>query len=120
MKKGHFSGLPGNPVSAFVTFHQLVVPALKKLAGDTSDAPMMLNASSTSNIRKRPGRTEYQRGRCYVGDDGALKVDCSSRQGSNIMSSFFESNCYVVLEQERSSVEAGETVPILPFDPLLQ
>lgn len=120
LKNGHFSGLPGNPVSAFVTFHQLVVPALKKLAGDTSPSPIMLNAKSTSNIRKRPGRTEYQRGRFYLGDKGSIEVNCSSRQGSNIMSSFFESNCYVVLELDRGSVETGETVPILPFDPLLQ
>lgn len=117
-----FSGLPGNPVSSFVTFHQLVIPALRKLSGESSHQlnNQCLQAQSVSFFKKHPGRTDYQRGRFFVDESGALKVTGPSKQASNMMSSFFNANCYIVLEKDRGNVDQGETVNILPFDPILQ
>ena len=117
-----FSGLPGNPVSSFVTFHQLVVPALRKLSGESANSldVTYLKAQSASFFKKHPGRADYQRGRFFVDETGILNVSGPSKQASNMMSSFFNANCYIVLEQDRGNVEIGETVNVLPFDPMLQ
>ncbi|MCY7296400.1 molybdopterin molybdotransferase MoeA [Alteromonas sp. a30] len=119
-KNSFFSGLPGNPVSSFVTFHQLVVPALRKLSGEVYTPPPLLQAKSVTPFKKQAGRADYQRGRYCVDETGKLCVEGPSKQASNMMMSFFNANCYVVLEQERASVDIGETVRILPFDPILQ
>ncbi|UAA40541.1 molybdopterin molybdotransferase MoeA [Paraneptunicella aestuarii] len=115
-----FSGLPGNPVSSFVTFMQLVVPVLRKLAGEQHKAPVYLNAVAIQAISKRPGRADYQRGKFFVDNHGHIQVSPQTKQGSNMMSSFIDANCFIVLEQDRGSVQQGEKVQILPFDAILQ
>ncbi|MCM2681203.1 molybdopterin molybdotransferase MoeA [Echinimonas agarilytica] len=115
----HYFGLPGNPVSAMVTCHQLAIPALRRLTGEHYVAPTPLVATTTGLLRKRPGRLDFQRGRYQNGPDGKLLVSATGAQGSGVMSSFCEANCYIVLEQERGSVEQGEQVEILPFDALM-
>lgn len=114
-----FIGLPGNPVSAFVTFHKIAADALRKMSGAIIEDPIHLPVTAAQAIRKRPGRTDFQRGRYYF-KDGNLQVSLEKAQGSGVFSSFYSSNCFVVLEQERGDVAAGESVMIEPFDALLQ
>ncbi|MBD1389598.1 molybdopterin molybdotransferase MoeA [Neiella sp. HB171785] len=117
--KAHYFGLPGNPVSAMVTCHQLAVPALRQLAGEFAEPPLTVIATTTEAIRKRPGRLDFQRGIVQRGDDGRLVVSTTGRQGSGIMSSISNANCFLVLELERGNIDAGEQVEVLLFDALL-
>jgi len=112
-------GLPGNPVAVMVTFTQFVRDALLVLSGRTSglDLPL-LKAASANAIRKLPGRTEYQRG--VVFRDGAdWKVRTTGQQGSGVLRSMSEANCFIVLEHERGNVAAGEPVQVQLFEGLL-
>ena len=113
-----FFGLPGNPVSAMVTFDQLVQPALARLAGQQFERPILLKATVTEPLKKSPGRLDFQRGILSAGPDG-LKVRSTGSQDSGVFSSLSRANCYIVLEQERGKVAAGETVTVEPFSGLL-
>jgi molybdopterin molybdotransferase len=110
-------GLPGNPVAVMVTFYQFVRDALLHLSG-RSDAPFpLLNAVSAENIRKVPGRTEYQRGVLFK-DQEQWKVRTTGQQGSGVLRSMSEANCFIVLEHERGSIKAGEPVQVQLFEGL--
>lgn len=121
--KAHFFGLPGNPVSAVVTFYQLVQPALLKLAGVNSakiaNFSPNLTACTTVPLKKAVGRQDFQRGFYQLNADGQLEVRSVGTQGSHIFSAFHQSNCFIVLSQERGNVAAGEQVTIQPFNLLL-
>jgi molybdopterin molybdotransferase len=79
----------------------------------------MLPAISLSALRKRPGRTEYQRGLLSRAADGRLQVAITGEQGSGVLSSMSHANALIVLPQERGPVAAGDTVDVLPFDGLV-
>ncbi len=113
-----FFGLPGNPVSAMVTFDQLVQPALARLAGQQFERPLSLKATVTEPLKKSPGRLDFQRGILSAGPHG-LEVRSTGSQDSGVFSSLSRANCYIVLEQERGKVAAGETVTVEPFSGLL-
>ncbi|AUI88417.1 molybdopterin molybdenumtransferase MoeA [Vibrio azureus] len=114
-----FCGLPGNPVSAMLTMYVLVQPMLAKLAGHTAwKMPDSLTAISKSGFKKSPGRTDYQRG-IYTIENGQLMVETTGNQSSGAFRSMSLANCFIVLERERGSVEAGETVQIQMFNPSL-
>lgn len=114
-----FIGLPGNPVSALVTLHQLALPMLRKLQGEDAVQPVRLPAKAAAMLRKRPGRLDLQRGVWSLAEDGSLQVRATGGQSSGVLSSLSEANCFIVLEQERGRVEAGEMVTIELFDGLL-
>jgi molybdopterin molybdotransferase len=114
-----FFGLPGNPVSAFVTFNQVAADAIRQMSGEQVIPAKMFPAVSAGQLRKQPGRVDYQRGRCYLSEAGQLVVESTGPQGSGVFSSFANSNCYIVLERERGRVEAGESVQIQLFDATL-
>ena len=121
LEKAWFCGLPGNPVSALVTFYQLVQPAIAKLSGYSQwKAPMRLSAITSTNLKKAPGRLDFQRGFYQLNAQGQIEVQPVGFQGSHLFSSFVKSNCFIVLEQERGNVTAGETVTIEPFNDLLR
>lgn len=124
LQKAWFFGLPGNPVSALVTFYQLVQPALAKLAGvngeKIANLSPNLTAYSAVGLKKTAGRQDFQRGFYYVDEKGELAVRPVGAQGSHIFSAFYESNCFIVLEAERGNVQAGEKVTVQPFNALLQ
>ena len=114
-----FCGLPGNPVSATLTFYQLVQPLLAKLSGNVGQAqPMRLRVRAATHLKKSPGRLDFQRGVLQRGPDGELVVNSTGHQGSHIFSSFSLGNCFIVLERERGNVEAGEWVDVEPFNHL--
>ncbi|MBA7932907.1 molybdopterin molybdotransferase MoeA [Klebsiella sp. RHBSTW-00215] len=114
-----FCGLPGNPVSAALTFYQLVQPLLAKLSGNVGQTqPMRLRVRAASRLKKSPGRLDFQRGVLQRNPDGELIVSSTGHQGSHIFSSFSLGNCFIVLERERDNVEAGEWVEVEPFNHL--
>lgn len=116
-----FCGLPGNPVSAALTFYQLVQPLLAKLAGHTEwQLPPRLKARALTPLKKSPGRLDFQRGIFTSNAQGELEVSTTGHQGSHVFSSFSQGNCFIVLERERGSVAAGEMVEIEPFNALLR
>lgn len=110
-----FFGLPGNPVSALVTLQKLAVPALRVMQGETLPAPLALPATLTDAIRKKPGRTDYQRGVLRQGDNGELLVSALSNQGSGVLTSISRANCFIVLPQAQGDVAAGAPVIVEPF-----
>ncbi|MFN8697247.1 MAG: gephyrin-like molybdotransferase Glp [Burkholderiales bacterium] len=108
----HFFGLPGNPVSVMVTFYQFVRDALLTLQGVTPlPTQPLLKAVCTSPIRKAPGRTEFQRGVLYV-EDGVWKVRTTGEQGSGILKSMSDANCFIMLHDHVGNVDAGATVDV--------
>ncbi len=112
-------GLPGNPVAVMVTFYQFVRDALLHLAGRSDDfAIPLLKVLASHPIRKVAGRTEYQRGVLHR-DGGEWKVRTTGQQGSGVLRSMSEANCFIVLEHERGRVEAGELVQVQLFDGLV-
>ena len=116
-----FCGLPGNPVSATVTFYQLVQPLIARLSGFSHwKAPQRFQASAQSSLKKSVGRLDFQRGIASINADGKWQVDTSGHQGSHVYSSFSVANCFIVLERERGKVAAGETVTIELFNSLLK
>lgn len=118
LPRAWFFGLPGNPVSAMVTFDQLVQPALAKLAGQRFERPLQLQAIAAEPLKKSPGRLDFQRGIMSQGPNG-LEVRSTGSQDSAVFSSLSRANCYIVLERERGRVAAGETVTVEPFGGLL-
>jgi molybdopterin molybdotransferase len=110
-------GLPGNPVAVMVTFYQFVRHALLHLSGRSDDAFPLLSVVAAENLRKVPGRTEYQRGVVFK-DRDQWKVRTTGQQGSGVLRSMSEANCFIVLEHERGAVKAGEPVSVQLFEGL--
>ena len=113
--KAVFFGLPGNPVAVMVSFCQFVQPALQRLAGETPAPPLSLRAASTSALKKRAGRTEYQRGILSQAEDGSLCVCKTGEQGSGVLTSMSRANCFIVLPSDQTRVEPGTEVIVQPF-----
>lgn len=111
-------GLPGNPVAVMVTFYAFVRDALLAMSGATAQPLPMLRAASTQAIRKKAGRTEYQRGIVSRSDAG-WQVEITGSQGSGILRSMSVANGLVVLGHEQGNVAAGDLVDVLPFDGLV-
>jgi molybdopterin molybdotransferase len=109
----HFFGLPGNPVSVMVTFYQFVRDALLKLAGrDPIDPLPTFSVPCTSTLKKAPGRTEFQRGILSRDAAGALSVRVTGEQGSGILRSMSEANCFIILPTEQGNVTPGTMVEV--------
>ncbi len=126
MKPGHpllfgrlgqalYFGLPGNPVSVMACFAHFVQPALQVLAGGSYQPPLQLTATLTDNLRSRSGRTEYQRGILRQLAPGRFEVSSTGTQSSGALSSMARANCFIVLDEDTGSVEAGTEVIIEPF-----
>lgn len=120
-----FCGLPGNPVSAFVTFEQLVVPLLHKLAGESSNnefviqKPLNVKATLTTSIKRRAGRVEFARGRFIQNEAGELSVSLLPKQSSSVMTSLTHANCYIVIPAESEGLSENTVVTIQPFSLLI-
>ena len=113
LSNAHFFGLPGNPVSVMVTFYQFVRDALLVLAGAHPVEPIpTFTAVCTSRLKKAPGRTEFQRGILSRGATGALEVKPTGEQGSGILKSMSDANCFIILGDATGNVEPGATVEV--------
>ena len=109
-------GLPGNPVAVMVTFLAFVRPALLQMMGSTQAPPPLLKARSLEAIRKKPGRTEYQRGTVSTAPDGSLQVHTTGNQGSGVLSSMVQANGLIVLHHAQGNVALGDAVDVMVFD----
>lgn len=112
-------GLPGNPVAVMVTFYFFVRHALYQLNGRSKIQESTMKVMSAHAIRKKPGRTEYQRGILFTDEEGRQQVRITGAQGSGILSSMSEANCIVILQHHQGNIAAGANVEIIPFDGLL-
>ncbi|MDP3205023.1 MAG: molybdopterin molybdotransferase MoeA [Hydrogenophaga sp.] len=108
-------GLPGNPVAVMVTFLAFVRPALQRLSGGMATEPVLLQAKSLEPLRKKPGRTEYQRGIVSRAADGSLTVRITGNQGSGVLSSMVEANGLIVLHHSQGNVSVGDAVDVMMF-----
>lgn len=118
LKSSVFFGLPGNPVSVMTSFALCIRPAIEKLSGQTLSTPIQLKAITTRELRKRPGRSEFQRALAYNDESGKLMVDAQKYQGSGVLSSMAEGNCFVSLGIDSSGASAGDEVDIVLFSEL--
>ncbi|HUP30734.1 MAG TPA: gephyrin-like molybdotransferase Glp [Usitatibacter sp.] len=109
----HFFGLPGNPVSVMVTFYQFVRDALLTLSGANPVEPIpTFTVPCSARLKKAPGRTEFQRGVLSRGADGALSVRPTGEQGSGILKSMSDANCFIILGDSTGNVEPGTSVEV--------
>ncbi|MES2070408.1 MAG: gephyrin-like molybdotransferase Glp [Pseudomonadota bacterium] len=118
-RSAYLFGLPGNPVAVMVSFYFFVREALLRMAAANASPLPMLSAISTAAIRKRPGRTEYQRGILSTAADGNLQVKTTGAQGSGILRSMAEANCMVVLDDAQADVAVGDRVRVVLFEGLV-
>ena len=114
-----FFGLPGNPVAVMVTFYQFVRAALLQLNGAAQTTIPTLQVRAGQAIRKKPGRTEFQRGIVTLDDTGQATVRTTGSQGAGILRSMSEANCFIVLPAEQGNIEAGDFVTVEIFEGLL-
>jgi molybdopterin molybdotransferase len=112
-------GLPGNPVAVMVTFYQFVRNALLAMSGATQVAPPMMQAKTVEAIRKRPGRTEFQRGILSTDATGNRTVHITGAQGSGVLRSMSEADCFIVLAHDQENIQAGDTVGVVLFEGLV-
>ncbi len=109
-------GLPGNPVAVMVTFLAFVRPALLRMMGSSAQAAPLLRAKSLEPMRKKAGRTEYQRGFVSSAPDGTLQVRTTGNQGSGVLSSMVHGNGLIVLHHAQGNVAVGDEVDVMMFE----
>ncbi len=109
-------GLPGNPVAVMVTFLAFVRPALLRMMGSNARPAPLLRAKSLEPLRKKAGRTEYQRGFVSSAADGTLQVRTTGNQGSGVLSSMVQGNGLIVLHHAQGNVAVGDEVDVLMFE----
>ncbi|MGI4858168.1 MAG: molybdopterin molybdotransferase MoeA [Janthinobacterium lividum] len=114
-----FFGLPGNPVAVMAAFYHIVRDALLRLAGASAEPVPRVRASAVAPIRKRRGRTEFARGRAQRTATGEWQVALAGAQGSGVLSSMSEANCFLILEHEQGDLRAGDSLDIMFFEGLL-
>ncbi len=112
-------GLPGNPVAVMVTFYALVRDAILAMGGAAPQALPLLRCVTPKAIRKKPGRTEYQRAIVTRAEDGGWQAHITGSQGSGILRSMSQANGLLVLGHEQGDIAAGAYVDVLPFDGLI-
>lgn len=109
-------GLPGNPVAVMVTFLAFVRPSLLQMMGCTPRPTPLLRARSATAIRKKPGRTEYQRAIVTSAPDGSLVAQLTGQQGSGVLNSMVQANGLLVLPHDQGNIAEGEEVSVLMFE----
>jgi molybdopterin molybdotransferase len=120
LPNSYFFGLPGNPVSALVTAHQLAVPALLKLQNTQPKKIPLLKVKTATQLNKRSGRMDFQRAILSSNEQGEMIVTSTGSQGSGILTSMSTANCYIVLPSCQGKVAAGELVDVQLFDEVIQ
>ena len=118
-RSAYLFGLPGNPVAVMVSFYFFVRAALLRMMGANAAPLPRLSVPSVSAIRKKPGRTEYQRGILAADANGQWQVRLTGAQGSGILRSMSDANCIIVLDDAQADVAAGDLVQVVVFDGLV-
>lgn len=112
-------GLPGNPVAVMVTFYQFVRPTLMAMSSAQGQEPLTIKVKSAQIIRKKPGRTEFQRGILRTTEDGSRQVEITGSQGSGVLRSMSEADCFIILGHDQDTVQAGDWVDVMLFEGLI-
>ncbi|MEW6556497.1 MAG: gephyrin-like molybdotransferase Glp [Elusimicrobiota bacterium] len=107
--------LPGNPVSTMVTYLELVRPAVLKMAGKQPASLPVLKATLLFGIRKEPGRKEFLRG-FFIQKNGNYFVKPVDAQGSGILKSMSNANCFIVLDEKTAFIKKGSLIDIEILD----
>lgn len=113
-----YFGLPGNPLSSVVGSLQFIIPALWRLSGiNEADIPqpLTLTASLANDVRKSPGRADFQRGIFSQNSAGEYVVRTAGKQDSHRIKQLSLANCLIVLPKDSDSLVGGEKVTIQPF-----
>ena len=109
----HFFGLPGNPVSVMVTFYEFVREALLALMGRTDVTPVpTLQVPCVSADQEGPWAHRVSARRAVPGRGGAWKVRVTGEQGSGILRSMAEANCFIILPEATGNLVAGSMVEV--------
>lgn len=114
-----FFGLPGNPVSVMTTFYLFALPAIQRLSAQTDRTPLTIDATCSSDLRKRAGRFECQHGILSLSPDSHLTVSTTGKQGSGILTSMSRANCLILLDEDCDDIKAGDTVTVHSFSTYL-
>lgn len=114
-----FFGLPGNPVSVMATFYQFALPTLKTMMGLVNIKAPIVKLPCKTDLRKTPGRTDFQRGIMQTNEQGELVVESIGMQASHVLSGMSKANCFIILPQDWGNVEAGTLVDVQPFKGLM-
>ena len=119
IKNSYFFGLPGNPVSAMVTFEQFVTHALEKLSGQKKSQALTIYAEIQTDIVKTNRRTEFQRGILTQPRKGQFLVKKLDQQSSGALSSMSRANCFIHLSPDLKTIRKGELVLVQPFSNMI-
>jgi molybdopterin molybdotransferase len=114
-----FFGLPGNPVAVMATFYQFALPTLKTMMGLNATKATVVKVACKTDLRKKPGRTDFQRGILHTNEQGELVVESIGMQASHVLSGMSKANCFIILPQDWGNVEAGTLVDVQPFRGLM-
>lgn len=111
-----FFGLPGNPVSTFVTFELFVRPAIAMLQGAQFEPPTLLRARLAKPFRQRTGLTTFVPARVQT-LNGDPAVELVGWQGSGDLVGVAAANCFLVVHPEQTDLATGDWVDVLPKAP---
>ena len=107
--------LPGNPVSAYVSFEVFVVPALYRLMGRTQVQRRLTTARLTKSVRSVPGRRQLLRARVEADAEG-LRATPVGGAGSHLVAGLAQADALVVLADDLTHADRGDVVPVLLLD----
>jgi len=107
--------LPGNPVSAYVSFEMFVAPALRKMMGRTPYSRALVRAQITSTVSSIPGRRQFLRG-LFEPKVGGSTVTPVGGAGSHLMGGLSQANALIVLGEDVASAKQGSDVPVILLD----
>jgi molybdopterin molybdotransferase len=110
-----FFGLPGNPVSALVSFEVFVRPAIRLMLGKKRLFRRSVEARSLSVFASPSGRRQYRRRLLHRERDGSYSVELVGGPGSHLLAHMAQANCLVTVEEKTTSVDEGDTVTVIPL-----
>ncbi len=108
--------LPGNPVSAFVSFEMFVRPAIRKLAGHTNLQRRTETATALQSWKAPAGKVQLARGELGTRPDGGRVVRLAGAQGSHVLGGLAQAGCLVVVPEQVTRVEEGDQVQCLVLE----
>ena len=107
--------LPGNSVSAYISFEMFVLPAIRTLMGLTPVSRPLLGARLTHAMTSPPGRRQFMRGQLGADDRGSY-VEPVGGPGSHLVGALSQANCLIVVPEDATALDAGDQVQVLPLD----
>lgn len=114
-----FFGLSSNPIPTSVAFHQVVRPALDRLAGAAPRAPLALTARCRGHLDAANGLRHFLRGRLTRGEDDVPEVSRAAPGMRGVTRVMTQADCFIVLPEDSGPVETGQMVRVEPFAELV-